>query len=85
MLEEGDQDDPMVNPIDEKSCEGCEEQGTSMFLPEVGNQVGLEYIKEPKFSDRVAQSSSPNENSDIRDHYLHPLLGRKDCRIGIKI
>lgn len=62
-----------------------EGQGTEGCSPEVGSQVNLKNIKEPQFSDRIAQHGDPNEDPDIRYDYLHPLLGREDCRIRIKI
>jgi hypothetical protein len=85
VLKEGDQDDPVIDPIDGKTCEGRGTKCGKACLPEVGGQVNLKNVKEPEFSDRVAQSGGPKEDPDIRYNYLRPLFGGEDCRIGIKI
>ena len=53
--------------------------------PEVRNKISPEHLKEPKFSDRVEQSSGPNENSNVRNDDLHSLFRREDHRVGVKI
>ena len=53
--------------------------------PEVRSEVSLEHLKEPKLSNRVEQSSGPNENPNVRDDNLHSLLRGEDYRVGVKI
>lgn len=59
MLEEGDQDDPVIDPIGHVTVRG-EEQSMRGCSPEVGSQVDFENVEEPEFSDRVAQGGGPN-------------------------
>ena len=74
MLEECNQDNPVVYPIDAKICQrpGMEsEQGS----PKIRGQVNLEYLKESELPNRAVQSGRPKEDPDIRNDDLHPLLG----------
>jgi len=85
VLEEGDQDNPVVDPVDEKMGQRWENREIRENKPEVRSQVSLEHVEEPKLSNRVAQSSGPNEDTNVRDNDLHSLLWREDHRVGVKV
>lgn len=84
MLKEGDQDDPVVDPIVGEMHQRREiRKGENS--PEVRSQVNFEHLEESELNDRVAQGGGPNENTNIRDDDLHPMLRQEDHRIWVKI
>lgn len=50
-------------------------KGDRGYIPEVRNEVGAQDFKDPKRVDRVIQSSSPEQDTKVRDDDLSPLAG----------
>jgi len=53
--------------------------------PEIRNEVGAEDLEESKPVDRVAQSSSPEEDANVRNDDLAPLVGREHCSARFEV
>lgn len=59
--------------------------GDQWYIPEIRNEIGAEDLEESKPVDRVVQSSSPEEDANIRNDDLAPLVGGEHHSAGLEV
>lgn len=82
VLQECNQDEPVVHPV---NALDLLQQNRRRLVPEVRNDVDAEHGGEAPSGYRDRQSSQPQEDSDVRDDDLAPLVRREHDGLGRKV